>query len=99
MKTAIITGASAGLGLEFVRQLEEFYPQIESVWLISRGEHKLQEAAKLLKNAKGRVVPLDLCSESDLDSFKELLIAERPDIRLLVNNAGCGALGNIGETD
>lgn len=99
MKTAIITGASAGLGLEFVRQLEEFYTQIESVWLISRGEHKLQEAAKLLKNAKGRVVPLDLCSESDLDSFKELLIAERPDIRLLVNNAGCGALGNIGETD
>ena len=34
MKTAIITGASSGLGQEFVRQLADVFPEIESYWLI-----------------------------------------------------------------
>ena len=29
MKTAIVTGASSGLGREFVRQIEEVFPEIE----------------------------------------------------------------------
>ena len=97
MKTAIITGASAGLGLEFVSQLEENFPGIESVWLISRTAAKLEEAATRLKNAKAKILPLDLCSEEDIDSFEATLAEEKPEIYLLVNNAGCGNLGNIGD--
>lgn len=99
MITAIITGASAGLGLEFVSQLEDFFPETECVWLISRNEDNLKKAAGLLKKAQARLVPLDLCAEKDLDAFEALLREEKPEISLLVNNAGCGRLANIGDTE
>ena len=99
MKTAIITGASAGLGLEYVRQLEQAFPEIDCVWLISRSADKLAEAAKQLKSIQSKIVPLDLCSETSFCDLSELLAEEKPDVYLLVNNAGCGYLGNVGETD
>lgn len=99
MKTAIITGASAGLGLEFVRQIEEAFPEIGCVWLISRNREKLEDAAKILKKTSVKILPMDLCAESSFVELSSVLAAEKPDIYLLVNNAGCGYLGNIGETD
>ena len=98
MKTAVITGASAGLGREFVRQLEGNFPEIECVWLISRSKDKLEETAAALTKATAKILPLDLCSESSFAELSVLLAAEKPDVRLLVNNAGCGYLGNVGET-
>jgi len=99
MKTAIITGASAGLGLQFVSQLEHNFPEISEVWLIARSKDKLTKASKLLNKAHGRVVPLDLSCEEDLDKFGKMLYEEKPEVILLVNNAGCGYLANVGETD
>lgn len=98
MKTAIITGASAGLGREFVRQLEDAFPEIECVWLVSRSKEKLEDAAKLLKKIPAKIVPLDLCDEKSFTELSDLLAAEQPEVALLVNNAGCGYLGNVGET-
>ncbi len=98
MKTAIITGASAGLGLEFVSQLEENFPDIGCVWLISRSTDKLEKAAERLSRAKAKILPLDLCIEEDLDKLEAELKKEQPDIYLLINNAGCGQLANIGDT-
>lgn len=97
MKTAIITGASAGLGREFVRQLESAFPEIECVWLISRSEGKLQETAKLLTGAQAKVLPLDLCDEGSFGELAALLAEKKPEVTLLINNAGCGYLGNVGE--
>ena len=99
MKTAIITGASAGLGREFVKQLEANFPEIEQVWLISRSEGKLQETAKVLTGAQAKVLPLDLCGESSLETLTAMLAEEKPEVTLLINNAGCGYLGNVGETE
>lgn len=99
MGTAIITGASAGLGLEFVSQLEDNFPDIDCVWLISRSEDKLIKASGLLKIAASRIIAIDLCDEDDLDRFAELLKVEKPEVSLLVNNAGCGYLANVGDTD
>lgn len=97
MKTAIITGASAGLGVEFVRQLEGAFPEVECVWLIARSEQKMQEAAKDLQRARAKIIPLDLCDEGSFAQLEQLLAAEKPEVTLLVNNAGCGYLGNVGE--
>ena len=98
MKTAIVTGASAGLGMEFVRQLEENFPEVEQVWLIARSADKLEETARLLRRAQARCIPLDLCREESFGALATRLEEERPEVVVLVNNAGCGQLGNVGET-
>ena len=101
MKTAVITGASSGLGREFVRQFYSVFPEIERVWLIARRTDRLQELAEQLKE-KGistLTLPLDLCDTMSFTAYQEHLVEEQPEIALLVNNAGCGYLGNIGEID
>ena len=98
MKTAIITGASSGLGREFVRQAAEVFPEIECYWLIARRADRLEEVAQLLPQDKQVCcLALDLCDTMSFMTFREKLIEEQPEVALLVNNAGCGYLGNIGE--
>lgn len=46
MTAAVITGASAGLGAEFTRQLVREFPEIEEFWLIARRVGKLEELAQ-----------------------------------------------------
>lgn len=98
MKTAIITGASAGIGKLFAEKLAAQFPEIECVWLIARRADRLEEIGKSLK-IKAVSVPLDLTSEADLKSLAKKLGDEKPDVKLLINNAGCGYLGNVDESD
>jgi hypothetical protein len=79
--------------------MEDAFPDLECVWLIARRADKLNAAAKPLKRVQARVLPMDLCDRTALAALKETLAAERPDVTLLINNAGCGVLGNVGETD
>lgn len=98
MKTAIITGASSGLGAEFVRQLRSAFPEIECIWLIARRKESLEKTAECCRgNVKVIIMPLDLTKPESLRSYALQLESRRPDVRLLINNAGCGVLGNVGE--
>ena len=97
MKTAIITGASSGLGQEFVRQLADVFPEIESYWLIARRADRLEELAGSLPDKQVECLALDLCDLMSFSTLQEKLTAERPEVALLINNAGCGYLGNLGE--
>ena len=97
MKTAIITGASSGLGQEFVRQLADVFPEIESYWLIARRADRLEELAESLPDKQVECLALDLCDLMSFSTLQEKLTAERPEVALLINNAGCGYLGNLGE--
>ena len=93
MKIAIVTGASSGMGREFVRQLAS-YVKVDEVWVIARRESALQE----LKNECPypiRPVALDLCEEESFQCLSALLKEEKPDIRLLVNAAGFGKFGKF----
>ena len=113
MKTAVITGASSGLGREFVRQFYSVFPEIERVWLIARRTDRLQDMAARFaakfgpelaeqleeKGISTLTLPLDLCDTMSFTAYQEHLVEEQPEIALLVNNAGCGYLGNIGEID
>lgn len=100
MKIAIVTGASSGMGREFVLQLSN-YVQVDEIWVIARR----QEALESLKNEAStpvRAISLDLTKAESFDALAGLLEQEKPDIRLLVNAAGFGKFGsfeNITVTD
>lgn len=90
MKIAIVTGASSGMGREFVLQLSR-YVQVEEIWAVARRE----DALKALKaDVPVRPVPLDLCDSESFARFAALLEAEKPDVKLLVNAAGFGKFGS-----
>ncbi len=93
MKIAIVTGASSGMGREFVRQLSG-YVNVEEIWVIARREAAL-EALKAEVSVPVRPVALDLCREESFRSFASLLEAEKPEVRLLVNAAGFGKFGSF----
>ena len=45
---AIVTGASAGLGAQFARQIAEHFPEIDTLWLIARRVGKLEDRLLIL---------------------------------------------------
>jgi len=96
MKIAIITGASAGLGKEYLKAAPKYFPDVDEYWLIARRKEKLEEAAKLV-NKQCRIFPLDLTVTDSYNRIAAELSAVQPEVALLVNNSGCGFLGNVGE--
>ncbi len=96
MKIAIITGASAGLGKEFLKAAPTYFPDIDEYWLIARRQEKLAEAAALV-HKQCRIFPLDLTKKDSYRRLEEELQKLSPTVALLVNNSGCGFLGNVGE--
>ena len=91
MKIAIVTGASSGMGREFVLQLSQ-YVQVDEIWAIARRENALKA---LKTTVPVRAVPLDLCEAASFDAFSQLLAQEKPDVKLLVNAAGFGKMGRF----
>lgn len=90
MGTALITGASAGLGLEFAWQLATAR---HDVVLVARDAARLEHLAGQLRAAAGvqaEVLPADLSVREDLERVAERLRAEDEPVGLLVNNAGFG---------
>ena len=94
MRIAIITGATGGIGTEFVKQLME--EELDEIWAIARNEKKL---AKLKQQYGERFVPipLDLSSEIQLTEFGNLLEEKKPTIQYLINNAGIAKMASYKE--
>ena len=93
MSIAIVTGASSGMGKEFVLQLPQ-YVTVDEIWVIARRESAL-EALKEESAVPVRPIVLDLCKEESFAEFAKLLEAEKPDVKLLVNAAGFGKFGSF----
>lgn len=99
-KIALVTGASSGLGRAFFRLLTEKHEEIEEIWLIARRAERLTEMRlEAEANCPVRVkeVPLDLTKPESYTQLRELLEKSGADVRLLVNNAGCGTIGQFDE--
>lgn len=90
---AIITGASSGLGKEFVRQLDEI-ANLDEIWMIGRNEERLKNT-DFQTRALLRPFCLDLCAAASVDFLKTLLELETPVVRMLINCAGFGLLGRV----
>ena len=88
----IVTGASSGMGKEFVKQIDERFPNVDEIWLIARRKEVLRELA-MSCNHVCRILAYDLCEKSAQDAIRALLAFEQPQIKLLVNSAGYGILG------
>ena len=84
-KIAIVTGATGGLGREFVRELTK--EALDEIWVVGRSEQRLLK----LKDEFGeniRTFCKDLTNEADLLSFTDILKGQTPRVLWLVNNAG-----------
>ena len=92
MNIAIVTGASSGMGKEFVMQLSR-YVTVEEIWVIARRKEALESLQEHVQ-AKIRPISLDLCKEESFQVFSDLLAQEKPDVKLLVNAAGFGKFGD-----
>ncbi len=98
-KTAIITGASSGIGREFALQIAQSYRSIEEIWLIARRKERLEELEGMLLGKRVRVLALDLQQPQCLEELAALLEREKPQIKILVNAAGYGIIGKVMETE
>ena len=96
MKIAIVTGASSGMGREFVRQLSG-YVAVDEIWAVARRRDALEEL-KAETPVPVRPVVLDLLEQDSFDKIRSMLEAEQPEIRLLVNAAGFGKFGAFHKT-
>src|SRR5271156_4950090 len=95
-KTALITGASTGIGAEFARKLAR---RGMNVILVARSEDKLQALASELKNIKATVIPLDLTLPDAAPTLKKKVAELGLQVDLLINNAGFGTFGPFEEID
>ncbi len=97
MKIAVITGASSGIGREFVYAVDKQY-SLDEIWVVARRAERLEELKDKCRNPL-RSVALDLADDGGLKAFQALLDREKPEIALLINAAGCGVFGPFAEKE
>ena len=92
MNIAIVTGASSGLGSEFVRQLEK-ERKLDEIWVIARRKERLKALQEQVQT-RLRILPLDLTKPEAIGELEELLHRKKPRVRVLINAAGFGRIGS-----
>ena len=98
--TAIITGASSGIGWEFARQLA---PAASKLILVARRIDRLETLESELRATNPDLElfkrALDLRNHADLERFCNWLDESGLTVDLLINNAGLGDHGPFGESE
>lgn len=96
MKIAVVTGASAGMGREFARQIPYFYRNLDEIWVIARRRDRLVSLSEE-GMVPCRIFQGDLLKDDVYRELEQALTKEKPDIRMLVNAAGFGKTGRVEE--
>lgn len=100
MKIAVVTGASSGIGREFVYQIPAFYNELDEIWITARRAERLLEVKEALAEKSGvyvRIFAGDLEKDLVYKQIKNRLENQNPDVRMLVNAAGFGRIGDVCE--
>jgi len=100
-KVAIITGASSGLGADFARQLAA-RNGLDELWLVARREDRLVSLAarQAVASDHPRLLPIvaDL-TKNGADKIRARLESEKPELRLVVLDAGFGRFATFEDSD
>lgn len=93
-KIAIVTGASSGMGREFVKIFDKELTSLDEVWVIARRGDRLRELAD---EVQIKLVPieLDVSEEGAAEILLKRLKENRPLVKFLVNCAGFGKIGKV----
>lgn len=97
MRIAVVTGASSGMGKEFVLRLAE-QERPDEIWAIARRAERLEALQNEVRDVRIRALPLDLTLPESIDAYRALLEAERPEVAVLVNASGFGRFGAFADT-
>ncbi len=99
MRIAIVTGASSGLGLEFIKTLINKYKDLQEIWVIARRKERLVQIADKYKDVNIRPVSIDLGKDKSYTELEQILQKEKPEIQILINNAGYERIGYFKDMD
>ena len=97
MKIAVITGASSGMGREFVIQLDQ-QQSFDEIWVIARRRDRLEALQSDVKS-KIRPICLDLTKEESIVEYQKLLEEHKPEVAVLVNASGFGRFAAFEDID
>jgi len=102
VKIALISGASSGLGKEYLDFIVNDKCGNDEIWIIARRANILNELASKYNGLGKKIVPigLDLSSKSSFSELNELLLQrENIEISILINNAGVGTHGEFSDCE
>lgn len=92
--TVLITGGSAGIGLEMAKLL---VASGNTVIITGRDQVRLDKALTQLNGATGIVS--DISKEGDVEALVDTLTRDFPGLNLVINNAGRALVYNIGDSE
>lgn len=96
MRIAIVTGASSGLGREFVKIVNAQMTELDAIWVVARREERLIELQNELGD-KIKPIILDLSEVQAIHTLEEKIKSESAKIACLVNCAGYSKFGPFGD--
>jgi short-subunit dehydrogenase len=96
--TALVTGASSGLGEEFARQLSTLGANVVLVARSGDKLHLLADTIRTKGNTQVTVMPVDLSSADAVRRFVADVRERGIEIDILINNAGLGLFKNFLDT-
>ncbi len=76
MKIAIVTGASSGIGMEFVKMIDKKSGGLDEIWVIARRRERLEALQHHIRRPL-RILAMDLSQKETLDQFRALLDKEK----------------------
>jgi short-subunit dehydrogenase len=97
--TAVVTGASSGIGADIARELAA---RGQNLTLVARREDRLRDLAEEIGRKHGvraEVLAADIASDDGRATMIEELRSRGRDVEVLINNAGYGSAGRFQDLD
>ena len=94
-RIAIITGASSGMGKEFALEIDKKFNSIDEIWIVARRKELLEELRDNI-NKPCLLINEDITEKGFYLRLSKILKQENVGVKILINCAGYGIVGNVG---